>query len=30
MIVLALVVVGAAGYLKLGVDRSPPVDIPQI
>ena len=30
MIVLALVVVGIAGYLKLGVDRSPPVDIPQI
>ncbi len=30
MIVLALVVVGAAGYLRLGVDRSPPVDIPQI
>ena len=30
MIVLALVVIGAAGYLKLGVDRSPPVDIPQI
>jgi len=30
MIVLALVVVGAAGYLKLGMDRSPPVDIPTI
>jgi len=30
MIVLVLVVVGAAGYLKLGVDRSPPVDLPQI
>jgi hydrophobic/amphiphilic exporter-1 (mainly G- bacteria), HAE1 family len=30
MIVLALVVVGAAGYLRLGVDRSPPVDIPTI
>lgn len=30
MIVLAFVVVGIAGYLKLGVDRSPPVDIPQI
>ena len=30
MIVLALVVVGIAGYLKLGVDRSPPVDVPQI
>jgi HAE1 family hydrophobic/amphiphilic exporter-1 len=30
MIVLVLVVVGVAGYLKLGVDRSPPVDLPQI
>ncbi len=30
MIVLVLVVVGATGYLKLGVDRSPPVDLPQI
>jgi len=30
MIVLAFVVVGIAGYLRLGVDRSPPVDIPQI
>ena len=30
MIVLALVVVGIAGYLKLGVDRSPPVDVPTI
>jgi len=30
MIVLAFVVVGIAGYLKLGVDRSPPVDIPTV
>ena len=30
MIVLALVVVGIAGHLKLGVDRSPHVDVPQI
>ena len=30
MIVLVLVVVGVTGYLKLGVDRSPPVDLPQI
>lgn len=30
MIVLALVVVGVAGYLKLGVDRTPPVDIPTV
>ncbi|MSU58070.1 MAG: efflux RND transporter permease subunit [Pedosphaera sp.] len=30
MIVLVLVVVGATGYLKLGVDRSPPVDLPTI
>lgn len=30
MIVLVLVVVGATGYLKLGVDRSPPVDVPQV
>ncbi|MBI5772224.1 MAG: efflux RND transporter permease subunit [Verrucomicrobia bacterium] len=30
MIVLALVVVGAAGWFHLGVDRSPPVDIPTI
>ncbi len=30
MIVMAFVVVGIAGYLKLGVDRSPPVDIPQV
>ncbi len=30
MIVLVLVVVGVAGYMKLGVDRSPPVDLPQI
>jgi HAE1 family hydrophobic/amphiphilic exporter-1 len=30
MIVMALVVVGATGYFKLGVDRSPPVDIPTV
>ena len=30
MIILALVVVGAAGYFHLGVDRSPPVDVPTI
>jgi hydrophobe/amphiphile efflux-1 (HAE1) family protein len=30
MIVLALVVVGATGYFKLGVDRSPPVDVPTV
>ncbi len=30
MIVLVLVVVGVTGYLKLGVDRSPPVDLPQV
>ena len=30
MIVLAFVVVGAAGYFRLGVDRSPPVDIPTV
>src|SRR3989449_276010 len=30
MIILALVVVGAAGYFHLGVDRSPPVDLPTI
>ena len=28
MIVLSLVVVGAAGYMKLGVDRFPAVDLP--
>lgn len=30
MIVLALVVVGAAGYLHLGVDRFPEVDLPTV
>src|SRR6187455_302800 len=30
MIVLALVVVGAASYLKLGVDRFPKVDLPVV
>ena len=30
MIILALVVVGASGYLKLNVDRSPTVDIPTV
>jgi hydrophobic/amphiphilic exporter-1 (mainly G- bacteria), HAE1 family len=30
MIILALVVVGAAGYLHLGVDRTPPVDFPTV
>src|SRR2546422_4550207 len=30
MIVMALVVVGAAGYFKLGVDRTPPVDLPSV
>ncbi|MBM3881653.1 MAG: efflux RND transporter permease subunit [Verrucomicrobia bacterium] len=30
MIILALVVTGAAGYAHLGVDRSPPVDIPTV
>src|SRR6478672_6583658 len=30
MIVLALVVVGAAGYMKLGVDRFPSVDLPTV
>lgn len=30
MIVLALVVVGAAGYFKLGVDRFPSVDLPTL
>ena len=30
MIVLALVVVGAAGYSKLGVDRYPSVDLPTV
>ena len=30
MIVLTLVVVGAAGYMKLGVDRFPAVDVPVV
>ena len=30
MIVLSLVVVGAAGYFKLGVDRFPSVDLPTV
>ncbi|MCC6672197.1 MAG: efflux RND transporter permease subunit [Planctomycetes bacterium] len=30
MLILALVVVGAAGYLQLGVDRFPSVDLPQV
>src|SRR6185436_2754291 len=30
MIIMALVVVGIAGYFRLGVDRSPPVDVPSI
>ena len=30
MIVLALVVVGAASYFKLGVDRFPKVDLPVV
>jgi len=30
MIVLALVVVGAAGYMQLGVDRYPSVDLPTV
>jgi hydrophobic/amphiphilic exporter-1 (mainly G- bacteria), HAE1 family len=30
MLILALVVIGAAAYLQLGVDRFPAVDIPQI
>ena len=30
MIVLSLVVVGAASYFKLGVDRSPSVDLPTV
>ena len=29
MIVLSLVVVGAAGFFRLGVDRFPSVDLPQ-
>jgi len=30
MIVMTLVVIGAAGYMKLGVDRFPAVDIPTV
>lgn len=30
MIVMALVVVGAASYLQLGVDRFPSVDLPTV
>src|SRR6185369_16064871 len=30
MIIMALVVVGIAGYFRLGVDRSPPVDVPTV
>src|ERR1051325_11238172 len=30
MIVLSLVVVGAASYFKLGVDKIPPVDLPTV
>src|SRR5947207_5293495 len=30
MIVMALVVIGAAGYFKLGVDRTPPMDVPSV
>ncbi|MFN0059785.1 MAG: efflux RND transporter permease subunit [Planctomycetota bacterium] len=30
MIILALVVVGSTGYFRLGVDRTPPVDIPTV
>ena len=30
MIILALVVTGVTGYLHLGVDRTPPVDLPTI
>src|SRR2546429_8864604 len=30
MIVLSLVVVGAASYFKLGVDRFPSVDLPSV
>src|SRR3954452_1717370 len=30
MIILALVVVGAAAYFKLGVDRLPSVDLPSV
>ena len=30
MLILALVVVGVAGYMKLGVDRVPSVDLPTL
>ena len=30
MIILALVVVGAASYFRLGVDRFPSVDLPNV
>ena len=30
MLMLALVVVGAVGYVKLGVDRFPAVDLPSV
>ncbi len=30
MIILSLVVIGTAGFFKLGVDRTPPVDIPTV
>ena len=30
MLVLSLVVVGAAGYAQLGVDRFPAVDLPSV
>lgn len=30
MIVMSLVVIGIAGFFKLGVDRTPPVDIPTV
>src|SRR6187402_2008647 len=30
MLILALVVVGAAGYFRLGVDRFPSVDLPTV
>ena len=30
MIILAMVVIGAASYMKLGVDRFPSVDLPTI
>ncbi len=30
MIILSLVVVGAASYFRLGIDRFPRVDLPQV